>query len=155
MRLCVMAPFARWPLRSPRCDVRRDGYIAMGIYYTGKVNKRRAIILIPYSCSSAVWAAGVSTNWMWQPTRRVWPTVSVLCGEGGLCACLVSVHAQFSICLLQLLQIIPEFSTPLMQGTAIFIQSYFDFVRIRNYLKKEEISFCQICELVWCLFLLA
>lgn len=46
------------------------------------------------------------------------------------------------------LQIIPEFSTPLMQGTAIFIQSYFDFVRIRNYLKKEDISFCQICELV-------
>lgn len=49
---------------------------------------------------------------------------------------------------LHLLQIIPEFSTPLMQGTAIFIQSYFDFVRVRNYLKKEDISFCQICELV-------
>ena len=51
------------------------------------------------------------------------------------------------MCLL-CLQIIPEYSNPLMQGTAIFIQSYFDFVRIRNYLKKEDISFCQICELV-------
>ena len=78
-----------------------------------------------------------------------WRRYVCYCGEG-MCAtgCLLdSSHAEFSMCLLYL-QIIPEFSTPLMQGTAIFIQSYFDFVRIRNYLKKEDISFCQICELV-------
>ena len=79
----------------------------------------------------------------------LWRRYVCYCGEG-MCAtgCLLdSSHAEFSMCLL-CLQIIPEFSTPLMQGTAIFIQSYFDFVRIRNYLKKEDISFCQICELV-------
>jgi U3 small nucleolar RNA-associated protein 25 len=43
-------------------------------------------------------------------------------------------------------KILPDFKTPLMQRTAIFIPSYFDFVRIRNYMKKEDISFCQICE---------
>jgi len=33
-----------------------------------------------------------------------------------------------------------------MSHTLLFVSSYFDFVRIRNYFKREEVSFVQICE---------
>jgi len=44
------------------------------------------------------------------------------------------------------MQILPYHSSPLMAQTAIFIASYSDFVRIRNYMMREEKSFTQICE---------
>ena len=31
-------------------------------------------------------------------------------------------------------------------GTAVFVSSYFDYVRLRNYLKKESESFVQLHE---------
>ncbi|KRT82956.1 hypothetical protein AMK59_3427, partial [Oryctes borbonicus] len=34
----------------------------------------------------------------------------------------------------------------LMKQTLIYVSSYFDYVKIRNYFKKEDISFVQICE---------
>lgn len=34
----------------------------------------------------------------------------------------------------------------LMKGTLIFVPSYFDFVRLRNHFKREDIPFNQICE---------
>ncbi|XP_065832625.1 U3 small nucleolar RNA-associated protein 25 homolog [Oscarella lobularis] len=43
-------------------------------------------------------------------------------------------------------EVLPEFRDPHMSHTAIFVPSYFDFVRLRNYFKKEDISFAQICE---------
>ena len=43
-------------------------------------------------------------------------------------------------------QILPHHSSPLMAQTAIFVASYPDFVRIRNYMMREEKSFTQICE---------
>ena len=33
-----------------------------------------------------------------------------------------------------------------MSHTLIYIPSYFDYVRLRNYMKKEEINFASICE---------
>ncbi|ODN02353.1 Digestive organ expansion factor [Orchesella cincta] len=42
--------------------------------------------------------------------------------------------------------VLPNFKGRLMSHTLIFVSSYFDFVRIRNYFKREEASFVQICE---------
>lgn len=33
-----------------------------------------------------------------------------------------------------------------MSHTLIYIPSYFDYVRLRNYMKKEEINFVSLCE---------
>ena len=43
-------------------------------------------------------------------------------------------------------KVLPDHSDPLMGQTMIYVPSYFDFVRIRNYLRKQEISFVQLCE---------
>ncbi|XP_013135561.1 PREDICTED: digestive organ expansion factor homolog isoform X2 [Papilio polytes] len=43
-------------------------------------------------------------------------------------------------------EILPKQRDTLMSHTLIYVPSYFDFVRLRNYFKKEDISFVQICE---------
>ncbi|CAH1262114.1 DIEXF [Branchiostoma lanceolatum] len=43
-------------------------------------------------------------------------------------------------------QILPQMKDGNMQRTLFFIPSYFDFVRIRNYFRQEDITFAQICE---------
>lgn len=43
-------------------------------------------------------------------------------------------------------KILPQFQTPSMAHCLIYVPSYFDFVRLRNYFKKEELNFGQICE---------
>ncbi|XP_041468149.1 digestive organ expansion factor homolog [Lytechinus variegatus] len=43
-------------------------------------------------------------------------------------------------------KILPQYRESLMSGTMIYIPSYFDFVRVRNYFRKQEINFAQICE---------
>lgn len=42
--------------------------------------------------------------------------------------------------------ILPQFKAATMAHCMIYVPSYFDYVRIRNYFKKEEINFTQICE---------
>lgn len=42
--------------------------------------------------------------------------------------------------------ILPQFKGASKAHCLIFIPSYFDFVRIRNYFKKETMNFVQICE---------
>ncbi|XP_035791992.1 digestive organ expansion factor homolog [Anopheles albimanus] len=42
--------------------------------------------------------------------------------------------------------ILPQARSLSMARCLIYVPSYFDFVRLRNYFKKEEISFTQICE---------
>lgn len=42
--------------------------------------------------------------------------------------------------------ILPQFKSATMAHSMIYVPSYFDYVRIRNYLKKEEVNFTQICE---------
>jgi U3 small nucleolar RNA-associated protein 25 len=42
--------------------------------------------------------------------------------------------------------ILPQFKKATMAHCMIYVPSYFDYVRIRNYFKKEEINFTQICE---------
>ncbi|XP_078671933.1 U3 small nucleolar RNA-associated protein 25 homolog [Branchiostoma floridae x Branchiostoma belcheri] len=43
-------------------------------------------------------------------------------------------------------QVLPQLKDGNLQRTLFFIPSYFDFVRIRNYFRKEDITFAQICE---------
>jgi U3 small nucleolar RNA-associated protein 25 len=43
-------------------------------------------------------------------------------------------------------QVLPSYRGDLMKGTVIFIPSYFDFVRVRNLMKKEELSLAALSE---------
>uniref|UniRef100_W5UQG0 U3 small nucleolar RNA-associated protein 25 homolog n=1 Tax=Ictalurus punctatus TaxID=7998 RepID=W5UQG0_ICTPU len=43
-------------------------------------------------------------------------------------------------------KVLPQYRDSVMSHTLIYVPSYFDFVRLRNYLKKEDVSFSVISE---------
>lgn len=43
-------------------------------------------------------------------------------------------------------KILPQYKDSIMSHTLIYVPVYFDYVRLRNYFKKETVSFVQICE---------
>ncbi|TST98532.1 Digestive organ expansion factor [Bagarius yarrelli] len=43
-------------------------------------------------------------------------------------------------------KVLPQYRDSVMSHTLIYVPSYFDFVRVRNYLKKEDVSFCMLSE---------
>ncbi|XP_015212880.2 U3 small nucleolar RNA-associated protein 25 homolog isoform X2 [Lepisosteus oculatus] len=43
-------------------------------------------------------------------------------------------------------KILPQYRDAVMSHTLIYVPSYFDYVRLRNFLRKEEINFTSICE---------
>uniref|UniRef100_A0A674MBR7 U3 small nucleolar RNA-associated protein 25 homolog n=1 Tax=Takifugu rubripes TaxID=31033 RepID=A0A674MBR7_TAKRU len=43
-------------------------------------------------------------------------------------------------------KVLPQYRDSAMSHTLIYIPSYFDYVRLRNYMKKEELDFASICE---------
>uniref|UniRef100_UPI003AAB3F5B U3 small nucleolar RNA-associated protein 25 homolog n=1 Tax=Centroberyx gerrardi TaxID=166262 RepID=UPI003AAB3F5B len=43
-------------------------------------------------------------------------------------------------------KVLPQYRDSVMSHTLIYIPSYFDYVRLRNYMKKEEINFVSLCE---------
>lgn len=43
-------------------------------------------------------------------------------------------------------KIMPQYKDQVMTGVLVYVPSYFDYVRIRNYLKQSDYNFVQICE---------
>ncbi|XP_008941521.1 PREDICTED: digestive organ expansion factor homolog, partial [Merops nubicus] len=43
-------------------------------------------------------------------------------------------------------KVLPEYRDAVMAHTLLYVPSYFDYVRLRNYFKKEELSFAHVCE---------
>uniref|UniRef100_A0A3B4HA89 U3 small nucleolar RNA-associated protein 25 homolog n=1 Tax=Pundamilia nyererei TaxID=303518 RepID=A0A3B4HA89_9CICH len=43
-------------------------------------------------------------------------------------------------------KVLPQYKDSVMSHTLIYIPSYFDYVRLRNYMKKEEMNFASVCE---------
>ncbi|KPP63705.1 hypothetical protein Z043_118011 [Scleropages formosus] len=43
-------------------------------------------------------------------------------------------------------KVLPQYRDAVMSHTLIYVPSYFDYVRLRNYLRKEEVNFASICE---------
>uniref|UniRef100_A0A8D0GCU9 U3 small nucleolar RNA-associated protein 25 homolog n=1 Tax=Sphenodon punctatus TaxID=8508 RepID=A0A8D0GCU9_SPHPU len=43
-------------------------------------------------------------------------------------------------------KVLPEYRDAVMSHTFIYVPSFFDYVRLRNYFKKEELNFTHICE---------
>ncbi|XP_051941685.1 U3 small nucleolar RNA-associated protein 25 homolog [Hippocampus zosterae] len=43
-------------------------------------------------------------------------------------------------------KVLPQYRDSVMSHTLIYIPSYFDYVRLRNYLKKQEMNFVSVCE---------
>lgn len=43
-------------------------------------------------------------------------------------------------------KILPQYKDTLMKQCLVYVPNYFDYVKIRNYFKKEDVSFVQICE---------
>jgi len=43
-------------------------------------------------------------------------------------------------------KIVPQYKDAVMNHVLIYIPSYFDYVRLRNYFRREGLNFVQICE---------
>lgn len=43
-------------------------------------------------------------------------------------------------------KVLPQYRESVMSHTMIYIPSYFDYVRLRNFMKKEEVNFVSLCE---------
>ncbi|XP_064159609.1 U3 small nucleolar RNA-associated protein 25 homolog [Anguilla rostrata] len=43
-------------------------------------------------------------------------------------------------------KVLPQYRDAVMGHTLIYVPSYFDFVRLRNHLKREEVNFASLCE---------
>ncbi|KAM6973299.1 U3 small nucleolar RNA-associated protein 25 homolog [Aplochiton taeniatus] len=43
-------------------------------------------------------------------------------------------------------KVLPQYRDSVMSHTLIYVPSYFDYVRLRNFMKKEEINFMSLCE---------
>ncbi|KAG7251621.1 hypothetical protein CRUP_027986 [Coryphaenoides rupestris] len=65
---------------------------------------------------------------------------------GSICQVLVQLPHVFQMFQFFIEKVLPQYKDSVMSHTMIYVPSYFDYVRLRNHMKKADMSFASTCE---------